>query len=441
MQSFAEQVLALASRSAAWAEVFSVSEEETPVAFEANRLRSIETREVRGVALRVVVDGRIGFASSSNLAEPEALVRDALATARFGAASALSLPGWRLGQVPLDLYDEAVPALSIDAMVQMGQQMVDRVRARGDDIICDADVRKTVATVGVANSSGGQGTYRQTVLSAGLHANRVRGTDMLDIWENEASCHLRTLDQEAVVGSVLAKLDLSEEIVPIRTASLPVVFTPKGAAMTLLAPLAAALSGKAVLEGASPLAGHLGESMFDSAFSLYDDGRAPNQPPSAPFDGEGVPTRRTALVEQGRVNAFYYDLQTAGLAGTESTGNGQRSLGALPSPGTHALRVSPGQVTYEAMLSDIREGLVVDQTMGAWSGNILGGEFAGNVHLGFKVENGKLVGRVKDTMVAGNVFKALGRLQGIGAQAYWVEGSVEMPHLYFPALAVAAREA
>lgn len=439
MQSFAEQVLALAGRSAQWAEVFAASEEETPVSFEANRLRSIETREARGVALRVVVDGRIGFAASSNLADPEALVADALATARFGPRSALAYPAWRVEDVSLDLYDEAAQALSIDAMVQMGQQMIDRVRAEGEDILCDADIRKASGTVTVTNTTGGLGTYRQTVLSAGLHANRVRGTDMLDIYEQDASCHLGTLDTTGVLDALLTKLEAAENVVPVRTGSLPVVFTPKGVAMTLLAPLQAAFSGKMVLEGASPLAGRLGERLFDEGLTLLDDARVPDRPSSAPVDGEGVPTRRTALIDRGRVSAFYYDLQTAGLAGTESTGNGQRGLGGLPSPGLHALRIAPGTMPYEEMLAGIGEGLLVDQSMGAWAGNLLGGDFSGNVHLGFKVENGRLVGRVKDAMVAGNVFRALERVAGIGDRAHWVGGTIEVPHLYFAALAVAAR--
>ena len=439
MEAFADRVLALAARRAAWAEVYAAGEEETPVAFEANRLRSIETRQSRGVALRVVVDGRIGFASSSRLDDPQALVDDALATARFGAAAALAYPTAQVEDAGLDLYDETLLSLSVEAMVQMGQQMVDGVREQGDDLLCDVDLRRSVASVAVANSSGGLGRYRQTTLSLGLHVNRVRGTDILDIYESDASCHLQTLERSRLVTAVREKLELAEEIVPIRTGTLPVLFTPKGAAMTLLAPLAAALNGKTVLEGASPLAGRLGEDLFDARFSLYDDGRVPNLPTSAPCDGEGVPTRRTPLVAEGRLNAYYYDLQTAGLAGAESTGNGQRGLSSLPSPGVHALRVLPGRSSYQTMLADMAEGLLVDQTMGAWAGNLLAGDFGGNVHLGLKVERGRLVGRVKDTMLAGNVFRALRELQGIGDRAEWVGGSIEVPHLCFPGLSISAR--
>ncbi|HOG45950.1 MAG TPA: TldD/PmbA family protein [Anaerolineae bacterium] len=440
MRDFAEHVLELAKRSAAWAEVFLVSSEETPVAFEANRLRSIEARETRGVALRVVAEGRIGLASSSRLEDAQALVDDALATARFGAQAALAYPAEPVAEGALDLYDKAVAALSTDDMVQMGQQMVDRVRKRGgDDILVDADVRKAVGTVTVRNSSGGQGSYRKTVLSIDLHANRTREDDLLDIYESDASCHLAGVALTKTVNTLLGKLELSSEIAQARTGSVPVIFTPKGVAITLLAPLAAALSGKAVLEGSSPLAGRLGERMFDPGFSLIDDGLVPRQPASAPCDDEGVPMRRTALVEGGRLNAYYYDLQTAGRAGTQSTGNGERGLATLPAPATHALRIPAGTASYQHMLADVEDGLVVDQTMGAWAGNLLSGDFSGNVHLGFKVRRGQLVGRVKNTMVTGNVFRALGRLAGIGDRAYWLDGRAEVPYLYFSALSVATR--
>ena len=439
MQSFAEQVLALAGRSAEWAEVFMIGQEETPVAFEANRLRAIETRQTRGLALRVVVGGRIGLASSSQLGDPQALVDDAVATAHFGAESAMAYPSERLEEGALDLWDEAVAALSVDAMVQMGQEMVDRVRAHGDDLLVDVDVRKDVATVTVMNTSGGLSSYRKTAISAGVHVNRTREDDILDIYESDASCHLQTLDRQKVVATLLGKLELSGEIAPAPSGSLPVIFTPKGVALTLLEPLAAALSGKAVLEGSSPLAGRLGEEMFDPAFTLTDDGLVPGMPSSAPSDHEGVATRRTSLVERGRLNAFYYDLQTAGRAGTQSTGNGLRSLSSLPAPSTRALRIAAGQAAYEEMLADIDEGLLVDQTMGAWAGNLLSGDFSGNVHLGFRVEKGRLVGRVKNAMVAGNVFRALQRLAGIGNRAYWLDGRAEVPHLYIPSLSVAAR--
>jgi PmbA protein len=91
------------------------------------------------------------------------------------------------------------------------------------------------------------------------------------------------------------------------------------------------------------------------------------------------------------------------------------------------------------MVRDIKEGLVIEQLMGAEQGNILGGDFSGNVLLGYKIENGKLVGRVKNTIVSGNVYQLLKEIAGIGSEAKWIGGFLCTPHIYCPSLAVAAK--
>jgi len=166
----------------------------------------------------------------------------------------------------------------------------------------------------------------------------------------------------------------------------------------------------------------------------------PFRPSSAVVDDEGMPTRRTPLIEDGCVASFYYDLQTAGLCGRESTGNGFRGLGSLPNPSTSTLLFAEGDVHFSDMLADVKEGILVDQVIGAWAGNVLAGDFSATVHLGYKIENGVIAGRVKDTMVAGNVFEALrNQVVAVGAQPVWVGGSLHVPPLYFRAMSVSAK--
>ena len=90
-------------------------------------------------------------------------------------------------------------------------------------------------------------------------------------------------------------------------------------------------------------------------------------------------------------------------------------------------------------LDDIQEGLVVEYLMGAGQGNTLGGDFSGNVLLGYKIENGKIVGRVKDTMVAGNVYRILNRIAAIGSETVWVGGTLQTPPIYFSNVSVSSR--
>jgi PmbA protein len=199
-----------------------------------------------------------------------------------------------------------------------------------------------------------------------------------------------------------------------------------------------AFNGKTVLEGASPVGKKLGKQVFDSKLSLWDDPTIAYRPYSRPCDDEGVPSRRTPLIEKGVVANFLYDLQTAALAKTKSTGSASRG-GGLPLPSPSTLVIAPGKASFDDMVSDIKEGLVIEQLMGAEQGNILGGDFSGNVLLGYKVESGKIVGRVKNTMVSGNVYQLLKEISAIGSQPKWVSGVINTPPLYCPRLSVASK--
>ncbi|MBI4188535.1 MAG: TldD/PmbA family protein, partial [Chloroflexi bacterium] len=220
---------------------------------------------------------------------------------------------------------------------------------------------------------------------------------------------------------------------------LPVIFTPDGVASALIMPFMAAFNGRTVLEGASPVGNKLNQPVFDARFSLWDDATLDYRPASYPCDDEGIPGQRTPLVKQGVVASFLYDLQTAALANTRSTGNGQRSRGGLPSPSPSAFVIDPGNTTFAEMVSDIKEGLVIEQLMGATQGNVLGGDFSGNVLLGYKVENGKIVGRVKDTMVSGNIYQLFKQIAAIGNESKWADGFLNTPPLYFSSVSVATK--
>jgi len=261
---------------------------------------------------------------------------------------------------------------------------------------------------------------------------------MLFVGDSHSSCQ-PIREPGIVIDTVLQQLELAKNQATVPTKSLPVVFTPHGVASALVMPLMAAFNGKAVLEGASPIGHKLGEMVFDRKLQLWDDATVSLRPSSRPCDDEGVPSQRTPLVEAGRVASFLYDLQTAALASTRSTGNGSRGHGGLPAPSPSAFVVAPGDATFDDMVGDIREGLVVEQLMGAEQGNILGGDFSGNVLLGYKVENGRIVGRVKDTMVSGNVYQVLKEIVALGREVRWVGGFLQTPHIYCPAISVASK--
>ncbi|UCC17942.1 MAG: TldD/PmbA family protein [Dehalococcoidales bacterium] len=431
-----ERILNEAKKVTEEAEVFCITSETTPVQFEANRLKHVQSKQSTNVALRIIKNGRIGYATSTNLKESRKIVDSAVETAEFGMKAEFEFPS-------LDSYptvvtnDPAIRRISTEEMTELGEKMISSVRENNPELQCEANISKGTISVRLINSRGGQTEYRKSIFSLGVEGQLIRGTDMLFVGEGQSSCH-PIHDISGITEIVLQQLEFSRNNASIKTDELPVIFTPRGVASALVQPLMAGLNGKLVLEGSSPLVNKLGEKSFDNVLSIFDDPTIDFQPGSRPFDDEGVASQRTPLIENGVVSNFLYDLQTAALAGKKSTGNGERH-GGLPSPAVSTFIVSAGNTNFNDMVADIKEGLVIEYLMGAGQGNTLGGDFSGNVLLGYKIENGKIVGRVKDTMVAGNVYQVMNRIAAIGSETVWVGGMLKTPPVYFSNISVSSR--
>ena len=432
-----EAILARAQKAAKEAEVFTSTSEETQVRFDANRLKHMETSQTTNIALRIIKDGKIGYATTTSITDRERLVNDVVETAAFGSQAKFTMPdGTKYPRV--DIYDAATPQVSIKDMIALGEKMVAAVTAHTAGILCYASITRSVMTVRLMNSHGGQTEYKKAFFSLDLEGSLIKGTDMLFVGEGESSCH-PLLNPKGVIDAVLKQLEWARNIAKAPTKVLPVIFTPNGMASALIYPLRSAFNGKVVLEGASPLGDKVGKKVFDKNFNLCDDPTVACRPASRPCDDEGVASQRTQLVDEGTVKGFLYDLQTAGQAKQKSTGNGSRSRGSPPTISSSALIVAPGKTTFDDMVKDIKEGLVVEQLMGSDQGNILGGDFSGNVLLGYKIEKGKIVGRVKDTMVSGNVYQILKDIAAIGSETKWVSSFLQTPPFYCKGLSVSSK--
>jgi PmbA protein len=432
-----EEILDLASKVAEEAEIFWVSSEETPVTFQANHLKAIQSKQSSSVSLRLIKNGRLGYAAASGQIDKQKLVDNALETAQFGIqakfnfSSAKSFP-------QVNIFDPEVESVPISEMIELGQRLIDPIISSNRDILCDAGISKDTVSLNIINSRGGQAGYKKTTFGLGVGGTLIRDTDMLFVGEGQESCHpLR--DTVTIIDTVLHQLELAKDLAVAPNRQLPVIFTPDGVASALIPALMAAFNGKIVLQGASPIGQRLGELVFDTNFSLFDDPTIDYAPHSRPCDDEGIISQRTALVENGIVRNFLYDMQTAGQAKTKSTGSGARGRGGLISPSPSAFVINTGNIAFAEMVKNIKEGLVIEQLMGAEQGNILGGEFSGNILLGYKIENGKIVGRVKNTMISGNVYQILKDVTAFSNEGKWVGGGIFTPHIFCSKIAVASK--
>ncbi len=403
--------------------------ESANVSFENDRLKTIKSAQSSSISLRVVVDGKLGSSLTTDLEDRQGVVDRALEAAEFGSPVHFRFPGPR--EVPaVKVFDEAVTSVTREEMVRLGEEMISMVKEYNPDILLGAGVSRSVSRHELANSAGTVLSEEATAFSLGVHGQLVRGTDIL--WAGHGfGWKKREIDEKDVAARAIDLFRKAERTADVRSVDMPVIFTPEGVSVLLLA-LRLGFNGKNVVLGASPLGGREGEQIANESFSLTDDPLLDYGGGSAAYDGEGVPHRVTPLVEKGKVKNFLYDLDAAGRAGRESTGNG---IGC----GSTNLVVAEGDVPFEQMVRETKEGLLVHNVIGLGQGNPLSGEFSVNVNLGYKIENGEVVGRVKNTMLAGNTYEALNNIAAIGDKAEWAGGRLLTPPVKIAKLSVISR--
>ncbi len=386
------------------AEVYEVQARATPANFENNRLKSIDTAETAAVAVRVVKEGKLGFANSSRPGDTE-VVDLAARSAQFGPEADLSFAPPRPVRDDLQGYDPAVAAWTLEDMLARGEELVGSLKSLADGVLAGVTAEKQVMRKRLATSAGQDVREEGTAAAVVASVHLVEAENMILLFDFAASRRL-DLDLERLRRRLAWAFAHARRNVPFRGGSYPVLFSPV-AAMDLITPVVACLSGRAVAKGESPWKGRLGEKLFAADFTLVDDPTLPWGLQTTPFDDEGVPTRRRTVIEEGVLREFNLDLRSARALGTETTGNGFRSgPQSPPAPSPSNLVLEPGDTPWEDLVAGIKEGLYVGRLMGAWAGNPYSGQVAGNVDVGFRIENGEITGRVKDCMVSVDTFTA-----------------------------------
>lgn len=415
------------------AEVYHLKTSTVPVAFHSGKLESIKNKAIEGMALRVIDGGRLGFATTTDVKDPSELIAAAIASAAFGEETVFSFPMAADLSHP-EVHDRAVTDLPEEEMIAIGEGVITKLHDAEPEADVNLTIAKAVETVEIRNTAGVEVEEERTRFSLWVEAGKTREGDIFLLFAGDDTRFQEDLSADTLVDRLIRYLRYGEKIVPAPSKKIPVVFTPDGA-IALLLPLLVGFNGKSVHMGISPLKDRIGEKVFDPHFSLTDDGTLPHGPRSSGFDDEGIPTIKTPLVSDGIVNGFLYDLRTAVLAGARPTGNGYKGglfgsggFRTPPSVGVGNVLVSVGDKDENEIIDGIEEGLLVESVLGLGQGNINTGEFSNNVAVAFKIERGKIVGRVKNTMIAGNTYALLkDQLIALSNAAGWAHGTLLTP--------------
>lgn len=381
----------------------------------------VEEAGTRSVSLRVMREQRVAITATSDLTEAglQRAVADALALLELTEPDPCAGPAdpSELASPPfpeLELYDEAVAGIDADEALRRATAAERAALAHDARLTLSdgASFSRTQNTIATVLSTGFRGAFTTSYASLVVSpvAEDTGGKKRRGFYWTGGR-HLTQLEDHEAVGIEAARRTLQKlGARKVATGEAPVVFDPDVAA-SLIGTLAGCLLGSSIWRKSSYLLEREGTLVASPLLTIVDDPLRPGAPGSRPFDGEGLPSRRTVVVDKGRLETYLLDCYSARKLGRKSTGSAS-SGSTTVTPTTTNFIVAPGEQTREALIASVKQGLYVTDMMG-FGFNAVTGDYSRGAS-GFWIENGELAYPVSEITVSSNLDAML---KGIDAVA------------------------
>lgn len=421
-------------RGATDAECIISEGDEFSVSVRMKEVENLKEAGSKGAGLRVMVGRRTGSAYTSDLtpAGIDAMIRSALDLAVVTTEDPhAGLPEEsELGRLDTDLQlmHSDIGELDTEEKIALARQ-AEEAALSFDTRISNSEGASFDSMIGhqvFANSRGFVGSYGGTRCSISVIPVAREGDSMeRDYWVSAARSAGKLESPEMVgrtaAGRAVRRLNARK----VTTRKVPVVFEPR-VARTLVSHVFDAVNGNAIYRNASFLAGKIGERIGSENLTVIDDGTIPGLFGSAPFDDEGVSTRRTVVVEKGVLKSYLLNSYTARKLGLKTTGNASRGITGNASVGYNNLFQENGTTPAGEILKGIGNGLYVTELLG-FGVNIVTGDYSRGA-AGLWIENGELAYPVHEITIAGTLQEMLMGLEQVGDDLEF-RGSAASPTL------------
>jgi PmbA protein len=388
------------------ADAVYVNGESISVAQRMGEREKLESSEGRDLGLRVFVGKRQAFVSSTDFAVPalRTLAQRAVDMARAVPEDPVC------GIAPEELLARSWPDLDLDdkrrpsarSLLAMAAEAEDAARAvKGVTNSEGAEASWGRSSVVLAASNGFSGGYRRSGFSLSCAVLGGEGTGMERDYEWSSAVHFEDLMAPARVGRNAGKF-VVRRLNPrkAQSARVPVVYDRRVSG-GLIGHLASAINGRAVARGTSFLKDKMGEKIFADGIRILDNPRRLRGLGSRPFDAEGLPTKRYAVIDDGHLTTWLLDLAAARQLKLKPTGHAARGTSGPPSPTTSNFYLEKGKLPVDELIGDIKSGLFITDLIGFGVNGVTGDYSRGAS--GFWIENGKLGWPVSGITVAGNL--------------------------------------
>ncbi|WP_119419459.1 TldD/PmbA family protein [Desertibaculum subflavum] len=383
------------------------------ISFRLGKLEDVERSEGQDLGIRVLVGRRQAFVSTTDLSSAalDATVARVVAMAKAAPEDPYC------GLADRDLLAKRWPDLDLrDHVEPTTEDLVARAKAAEEAALAVKGVTNSegagadwsVGLVALATSEGFAGAYIGSHHGVSASVIAGEGTGMERDYDYASVRHLSELASPEEVGrsageKAVARLNPRK----MPSQAVPIVFDPRVAG-SMLGHLAGAVTGPAVARGTSFLKDRLHKPVFAPGIQVIDDPHRKRGLRSKPFDGEGVATQRTVLIDNGELTTWLLDSASARQLKLKSTGHAARGTGGPPSPSTTNLYLAPGKQSPDEMMADIKHGLYVTEIIG-FGVNAVTGDYSRGA-AGFWIENGELAYPVSELTIAGNLKDMFARL-------------------------------
>jgi PmbA protein len=420
-QELARDILATAkAKGASHGDIVMVDGESFFVTVRLGEVEKISQAQEKRLGLRLFHGSSSASASTSDISKKsiERLVDDTVQMARATAQDPFSgLPDAALlaQTIPdLDLLDETARSVSVDEKIAIALA-TEKSAMESDPRITNsegAEFSNQFGRVIYASSAGFSGEYYGSNFAHSVSPVAAQdGAMQRDYWYSSNRKYGRLESPESVgrraAQRVLRRLGARKA----RTCEVPVVFDPEMAA-SLLRNLASALSGYSLYKGASFLNGELGNAIASKLITVWDDGTIAGALGSRPFDAEGLPIVKKAIVEEGQLRSYLLDTYSGKKLNMPSTGNASRSVGDPPSVAPTNFYLAPGTDSPESIIGSVKNGLYLTETIG-FGVNLVTGDYSRGA-AGIWIDNGELSYPVEEITIAGNLKEMFKNIEAVG---------------------------
>ncbi|MBT9134462.1 MAG: Metalloprotease PmbA [Firmicutes bacterium] len=424
-------------------EVYASSRNQFRVGVFKTEIDSYTLAESRGLMFRGLINGKMGYSFTENFADEglETLLKDALENAAImdgDAGEEIFAGAAPDNYTHIDAFSESLPEVPAGEKIAWVKAVEGQAYALDNRVFtAQVSVGDTFGETLIMNSHGLKLSHRDNFAAGYISAVVKEGADTKQSYAFVAARDFTRFD-----AAKLAKEAVEEALSllgaePVPSGSYPVVLR-KDVALTFLSTFASSFSADAAQKGMSLLKGKVNERIMSEIVTIIDDPHLAERPNASPFDAEGFPTRKKAVVEGGVLTTLLHNQKTAKKEGVMSTGNAHKAAYNAPVGVAHSnFYIVPGQNCYQALLTQMGDGLIITSIQGTHAGaNPVSGDFSLSAY-GYLVKGGQVVRPVNQITIAGNFFTMLSDVRAVGDDLDFGVGAIGAPSLFIGSLAVA----